>query len=442
MIATSPISQINILDHGAKADGVTKNTAAIQRAIDAAALSGGTVLIPAGVFLTGSLNLKSASLYLEPNAVLKGSPDLADYPPIGYRHNEMGEVTSLLYSMNTAGIRISGSGTIDFNGSVFYDPARPNIPDYLKQPLTPEQVAECTYSYTRRVNQPMFFYNVEGLSIEGLTLLDSSCWTMSFSHCRNVVVRSLTINTSLNIPNNDGMHFSACNGVFIQGCHITSGDDCIALSSITDWATPCENFIISDCILHSCSKALVLGYMYSHVRNVVVNNCIIHASNRGFSIMSGAGVGRVENVTVNNLSIDTRIRAGNWWGNGEPIFLMGIEHDNGGLSSIQAQKPARRTQHCIQNISINNVVCTAENAIGIVGDGTSVRGITLSNIRFLSKPSANIGLKGRTLDTSPSPHFIDVPATCFLKIVGVEDVTLLNVVGDVENGVDQIVRCA
>lgn len=73
------------------------------------------------------MNLKSASLQLEQGAVLKGSPDLADYPPIGYRHNEMGEVTSLLHSMNTANLRISGSGTIDFNGSAFYDATRPNI---------------------------------------------------------------------------------------------------------------------------------------------------------------------------------------------------------------------------------------------------------------------------------------------------------------------------
>jgi polygalacturonase len=433
---------LNILDYGALPDGQTKNTAAIQRALDAAAASGETVLIPSGVFLTGSLNLKGASLLLERGAVLKGSPDIADYPPIGYRHNEMGEVTSLLYCLRAANVRISGSGTIDFNGSSFYDPAKPNVPAYVKQPLTPRQVAECTYSYEVRVNQPIFFYQVEGLVIEGITLLDSSCWTMSFSHCRNVTVRGLTIDTSLNIPNNDGMHFSACDGVFIQGCRISSGDDCIALSSITDWAEPCQNFVISDCILRSCSKALVLGYMYSHIRNVTVTNCVIHASNRGFCIMSGAGVGLVENVTVNNLTIETQIRAGNWWGNGEPIFLLGVAHDNGALSFIQSQKPARRTRHCIRNVFINNVVCQAENAIGIVGDGDSIQGVTLSNLRFAAKPSANLGLKGRTLDTSPAPVFIAVPENCYMRIAGAPDVTLINVLGDTENGVDQIVSTA
>ena len=138
----------------------------------------------------------------------------------------------------------------------------------------------------------------------------------------------MNIDTNLRVPNDDGIHISSCDDVIISGCNISSGDDCIAVSGITNWAKPCENLVISDCILRSCSKALVLGYIYSHVRNVVINNIIIKGSNRGLTFMCNDKGSLVENVRASNLLIDTRIQAGNWWGNGEPIFFMGVEHDS------------------------------------------------------------------------------------------------------------------
>ena len=430
----------DIVEFGAVGDGVTKNTEAIQKAIDAASEAAGTVLIPGGIFLSGTVNLKDVDVCLEKNAVLKGSPDLKDYPYIGYYHNEMKEVTSLLYSLNHKNIHIYGGGTIDFNGTTFYDLDQPSIPEYYKEPLTEEQIAECNYAFTERVNQPMFFADSENINIDGITLLDSSCWTMSFSNCRKIRLTNLDISANQNLPNNDGMHFSCCQDVIVKGCNITTGDDCIALSCITDWEGICENFVISDCILRSCSKAFVLGYMYSHIRNVAFSNCVIQDSNRGICIMSGAGVGTVENVTIDNVVVDTRIRAGNWWGNGEPIFLMGVQHDNGMLSFIAEQKPEKTTEYCIDNVIINNIICHGENAMGIVGDGHSIRNVTLSNIYYNTKESKNINLKGRTLDTNPAPVFIDVPSDCFLKIYGADDVKLINVNGDNRAGVDKIVE--
>ena len=425
---------------GAVGDGKTINTDAIQAAVDAASEVFGTVVIPAGTFISGTINLKNADLYLENHAVLKGSPDIRDYPYIGYYHNEMKEVTSLLYAIGNNNIHVYGSGMIDFNGTSFYNITTPIIPDYYKTPLTKEQIAECNYAFDERVNQPFFFADCEKIVMDGISLNDASCWTLSFSHCKNIKLLNLNITANQNLPNNDGMHFSCCQDVIVKGCNILTGDDCIALTCITDWEGICENFVISDCILRSCSKAFVAGYMYSHVRNITLSNCIIQDSNRGICIMSGAGVGLVENVIINNVMIDTRVRVGNWWGNGEPIFLMGVQHDNGILSFIAEQKPDKTTKYCIDNVFINNVVIHGENAMGIVGDGDSIRNVTLSNISFKTKASKNLALKGRTLDTNPAPIFIDVPDDCFLKIHGADDVKLINVTGDEAACVDKVDR--
>ena len=235
--------------------------------------------------------------------------------------------------------------------------------------------------------------------MEGITVLNAPCWTFSFNECRDVKVLNLTIDTSLNIPNDDGLHFCSCDGVIVSGCSIKSGDDCFAFSGITSWGRPCENIVISDCIIQSCSKAIVLGYVHSHVRNVLIENVIIRESNRGLCIMSNPETGLVENVRVKNMLIDTRVRAGNWWGNGEAVFFMATDHTGNVPAS---QKPDRRTGVNIRNIHLSGITCTTENALGIIGEDNNIEDIWLDDIHVLRKPSENIALKGETFDVRPS----------------------------------------
>lgn len=231
---------LDIRDFGALGDGVTINTAAIQVAIDCAAGTGETVLIPAGVFRTGTLLLKGASLHLESGAVLKASEDLDDYPVQPFRHNEMGDLRALLVNIGYDNVCIDGSGTIDLSGKSFYDTSVYNVPK-SRVPFTESQKAECTYPIGKRPNQCIFFHNSKNITLRGIRVIDAPCWTMTFSVCENVKVLGLTIDTDLNVPNNDGMHICSSNGVLISDCHISSGVDCIALSGITAWEKPCEN---------------------------------------------------------------------------------------------------------------------------------------------------------------------------------------------------------
>ena len=218
-------------------------------------------------------------MYLEKGAVLKGSKNIQDYVFNGFEHNEMGKTLSLLYTIHNNDILISGEGTIDLNGDSFYYMDKPSIPQSLI-PLTEKQKDECPRLYDNRPNQPIFFYNCQRVSVKDIKIINAPCWTMSFIECEDIHVHGVTIDNNLCIPNNDGIHFCSCKKVFVCDCNISSGDDCIALSSITDWNKPCEDVIISDCILRSSSKAIVIGYMHSIIRNVCISNCIIKESNR------------------------------------------------------------------------------------------------------------------------------------------------------------------
>ncbi len=109
---------------------------------------------------------------------------------------------------------------------------------------------------------------------------------------------------------------------------------------------------------------VVVGYVYSIVRNVLMSNCIIRESNRGLCLMAHDECSLVENVRVSNCSFDTQIRAGNWWGNGEPILLMAVPQNKW----IPAEQRARHvTDASIRNVRISGVTCTGENAMGVVG---------------------------------------------------------------------------
>lgn len=414
----------NILDYGACEGKLC--TKEIQAAFDAACKRHGTVIVPAGTYLTGTLNMRGSSLFLEKGARLLGSEKIEDYSDCGYAHNEMGKTLSLLYSMNSEDVLISGEGVIDLSGDAFYDLNDFYIPK-SRIPYTEEQIRECTTRHKGRPSQPIFFYNCVHVTVKDIRIVNSPCWTVTFVECSDVRVTDLTIDNNLSLPNSDGMHFCSCNNVLVRGCNISSGDDCVALSSITDWNKPCERVTISDCVFRSCSKAFSIGYMHSIVRDVTISNCVVYESNRAMSFMSCAGTGLVENVVVSNLRLDTRVRAGDWWGNGEPVCVMGTYH----TLNYRDKVPENRFPVNIRNILFQNLICSGENAIAVVGENGSVQNIRFENLSFELKDSANLPLKGRTVDLSPGEWTAvmpdnETPYWLFLKQV--DGVTVKNAV--------------
>jgi polygalacturonase len=316
---------VDITTHGAIGDGKTLNTKAIRAAVDqCAAQGGGTVVVPAGTFLTGTVELKSnITLSLSPGAILRGSSNIDDYPPVAFRHNELGEVRSLLWAIGQTDLRITGSGVIDLNDAAFID-----FSQYRSDPgmasgvdLDEAQRQETVASHARpRPTQPLFFRNCQRVRIDGVTIRNAPCWTITLAMCRDVKLSHLTIDNNLRTPNCDGIHCCACKDVIITDSLISAGDDCIALTCITDWDEVCENVVVANCIMTSRSAAIRIGHEASKVRNVNVSNIIVNDTNRGIAIFV-RDRGWVENVRIDNALLQTRFIAGGWWGKGEPLVL-------------------------------------------------------------------------------------------------------------------------
>jgi hypothetical protein len=152
------------------------------------------------------------------------------------------------------------------------------------------------------------------------------------------------------------------------------------------------------------------GYFHwvyaQHIRDVTITNCLVRESNRALVVMSSAGTGLVENITVSNLRLDTRVRAGNWWGNGEPICLMGTYHN---IECYRDKPPEKRFPVSIRNVFFQNLVCSGENVIAVIGENNSVENVLFNGLFFELKDSDNLPLKGRTVDLAPGEQNASLP---------------------------------
>jgi polygalacturonase len=341
--------------------------------------------VPAGTFVSGSVELKSkVTLLLGPGAVLRGSDRLEDYPPNPFHHNEMDETRSLLWAIDQSDIKITGSGVIELVDAPFMDWNRfPQDGMSSGKPMNEQQKKEATVTWLKRPTQPIFFHNCEGLLMEGITIRNSPCWTISASTCRNITFSKLTISNHLQTPNSDGIHCSACQNVIITDCIFSCGDDCIAITGITNWKGISENIVIANCTMVSRSAGIRIGHKASKVRNVVVSNIVMNDVNRGIAIFADED-GWVKDVVMSNLVMGCRIFPGAWWGKGEPLVIA-----TGGNGIIRG-------------VTINQARARAENGIVIVGQKGSISDVELRDWSLELAQGSNRDLFKQCFDIQPA----------------------------------------
>jgi hypothetical protein len=400
----------DITQFGAKADGQTVNTLSINEAVRAChAAGGGTVRIPVGTFVSGTVRLLDhVNLHLDAGAVLKGSPNLTDYVLDGAEQG-------LLFAFEARNVSLTGPGTVDGNSQAFFDP---NVSHYGKMGLGFERrytrqgeaymppgqrFADGPITYDRRPGMLGALLRCEGVRIEGVRLLNSPEWTLRLGDCDDVLVHGITIQTDLLVPNSDGIHCTTSRNVRISDCLLRCGDDAIAITGFgdeypgfeqthpypkqPDYAKRtvgnrtgvCENIVVSNCILQSRSAGVRVGYGDNSIRNCLFQNLVIYDSHRGIGVFNRDRA-TIENIRFDHVQIQTRLHSGHWWGKGEPIHVSSIRQ--------RAEVPVGP----LRNVQFTNVVADAESGVVLWGTPES----RLQDLRF---ENVQLTLRGGPLST-------------------------------------------
>ena len=357
----APAFTINVRETGAKGDGVTKDTAAIQQAIDRCwVLGGGEVLAPAGNYLTGALALRShVILRLEKDAVLTGSPDFADYPvsQVRWEGKWIPGRTALIYANDAEHTGIIGPGHIAGNPALG---GRPNAQNPLRHPALIEPI------------------NCRELRFEDFSTDYHLMWCLHPTYCENVTIRNLTIRSTGG--NGDGIDIDSCKHVRIEGCDIATGDDCISLKSgrgAEGYALlrTTEDVTISNCTMADSIFACIgIGSETSGgIRNVRIQHCkFTHAQTFAIYIKSRPGRGAfIEDITCDDLDVSG--------------MIGGFLRFNVLASGIQDPEPVPGDAGipAIRNFKFTNIRVKDSGALV---DGTGIHprkpldGFTLSNV--------------------------------------------------------------
>ncbi len=293
---SAPLSSgvtLNIRDFGAKGDGATKDTAAIQQAIDrCSVLGGGEVLVPAGNYLTGAIALKPDTiLRLDKDAVILGSPDFGDYPVTQVRWEGkwiQGHV-GLIYALNADHIGVVGPGKIVGNHALG---GRPTAENPLRHPALIEPIG------------------CNAVRLEDFSTDYYLMWSIHCTYCENVLIRNLTIRSTGG--NGDGIDIDSCKHVLIDGCDISTGDDCISVKSGRGMEgyslmRTSEDVHIRDCTMADSIFACIgIGSETSGgIRNILIERCkFTHARTFALYIKSRVGRGAfIEDIVARDLDV-------------------------------------------------------------------------------------------------------------------------------------------
>ncbi len=356
----------NVVDFGARGDGVTLDTPFLQLAIDSCSKRGGTVLFPAGIYLTGSLNLKSnVTLRLEKGALILGSKNLGDYRehrPKIRSYNDSFLRYSLFYAEHDSNISITGEGTIDGQGKYFKAPGKEKPQRYMNRP------------YLLR------FVECRNVRVENIRLQNSAMWMQHYLGCEYLTIRGITVFNHANM-NNDMIDIDGCRNVIISDCYGDTDDDGIVLKSTTEKAT--ENVAITNCVLSSHCNAIKTGTeSIGGFRNISISNCVVKPSSSETVIfgkrggISGISLtlvdgGVLDGVTISGIVMD---------GPEVPIFVrLG---NRGRVPFEQAPKPG---VGALRNVVISNVTATNVKSTGcsVTGlPGHDVENVTFNNLQI------------------------------------------------------------
>lgn len=403
----------NIIKYGAVPDGKTLNHESINKAIDICSQKGGgVVLIPAGLWMSGPIVLKSnVNLHLEYNALLQFTADFDQYPLVqgNWEGLPQWRAQSPISADKVENIAITGKGIIDGAGEAWRLVKKGKLTDSQWKNLVKSggvlNAKKDTWWPTERAlkganepanpglidpNKDISYYesikeflrpnllviaNSKRILLEGVTFQNSPAWCLHPLMSEDITISNILIKNPWFAQNGDGVDLESCKNVLIENSIFDVGDDALCMKSGRDqWGRdrgmPTENVIIKNCTVYQAHGGFVIGSeMSGGARNIFVDDCTFIGTDIGLRFKTARGRGGiVENIYINNINMmnipGEAILFDMYYMARDPIPMAGEQR----AEPVVQSKPLDETTPQFRNFYIKNVVCNgAETGIFLRG---------------------------------------------------------------------------
>jgi len=429
-----PSRRVSLTDFGAVGDGMYLNTEAFAAAFaELEKLGGGHLDVPAGIWLTGPIELKSRTdLHLAFGAVVRFSSDPELYPIIktSFEGLDTRRCTSPLSANDAHDISITGEGVFDGSGDAWRPLKKGKVTGSVwKKKIAsggvlnekgdiwyPDEdylVAERTANMNvpdpslpdaavKRFLRPVMvsLRGCTNVLMEGCTYQNSPAWNLHPMLCTNLIIKGVTVRNPAWSQNGDGIDIESCTNTLLLDSSFDCGDDGICIKSGKDEdgrrrGVPCKNLIIDGCTVYHGHGGFVVGSeMSGGVQNVKIANCRFLGTDVGLRFKSCRGRGGVvEGIWISDISMTDIVAEG---------LLFDLHY--GGKSAVEALEDgdqpdmkeylADETTPAFRDIHIRDVRCDgAGRAIYVNGlPEMPVRNIELQHCLFRSTKGAEINI--------------------------------------------------
>jgi polygalacturonase len=361
--------------HGAKGDGITKDTAAIQTAIDACEQhGGGTVRLTAGTYLSAPVVLKSnITFQLDKGATLLGSVDHADYP-VKTEFREPG-LQSLVSATNAENVAITGEGVIDGAGDTWWQMART---------IKNAGVMGSDHPRPRLV----VFDHCKHLRVEGVTIQNSPMWQLVLYYSDDITIRNIKVLAPSNSPNTDAIDPFSSSNIRIDHVLADVGDDDIAIKSGAIGSPgpdePSRDITITDCIFLHGHGLSVGSEIAGGAKNIHAERIHFEGTDNGIRVKAnrdrGNDVGSLSFRDIDMKNVKNALIISEYY----PKILP--------PDSPTPEPITRLTPH-FHDITIENVTATGSTSAGaIVGlPEAPISGVALHHVNISAKTGLAVG---------------------------------------------------
>jgi polygalacturonase len=459
-----PNRTFQLADFGAVGDGKTVNTAAFAKAISAVnAAGGGQLIVPKGEFLTGPIVLVShMDLHLEDGAKIQFPTDWATYalalsplpsvPAVGPgadpaapgtlpaagrgravggrgRGGFGGGIPALIYASNVTDVAVTGTGTIDGGGGLFWGPAieaKGGRAESISEPQTEGSAAgaagvsqEAADAARQRTGRPKIFVILNGkrVKLQGVLLTNAPGFHVAPTRCEDLLIDGVRVKSPANSPNTDGLDPTSCDRVIIRGCTLDDGDDNVAIKTVVGY----PSFLMQNVLIENCTclhgHGISMGSQtYGGIQHVLVRNCTFDGGDQAIRIKSARDRGNIlSDFTFSNIQMK----------NIQKIAIsINLFYENRADQTERATQPVTSSTPHLSDIHIDHVTgINCAKACDIVGLPESpVEDVTFSDVSVEADTGAviqdvkhivfkNVAFKVKTGDPMTVNHAEDSQLT-------------------------------